>query len=93
MAPPTFFRQYDFDADGCRMLDHWRPAEHSSEQVTQSLRCYSPQDLRLLLEGTGLVLVQLEPGGAVDYEAGTYTPSVPLEQAMQFRALLRHESE
>jgi hypothetical protein len=93
MATSTFARQYGFDADGSRMLDHWWPAGRRAEQVTQSLRCYSPQDLRLLLEGTGLVLAQVEPAGAVDYEAGTYTPSVPLEQAMQFRALLRHEAE
>jgi len=93
MSASTFVRQYDFDADGCRMLDHWWQAERPAERVTQSLRCYSPQDLRLLVEGTGLVLEQVEPGGAVDYEAGTYASSVPLEQAMQYRALLRHDSE
>jgi SAM-dependent methyltransferase len=92
MATSTFVRHYDFDADGCRMLDHWWPAGQPTERVTQSLRCYSPQDLRLLLEGTGLVLEQVEPGGAVDYEAGTFASSVPLEQAMQYRALLRHDA-
>jgi SAM-dependent methyltransferase len=92
MNTPTFVRQYGFDADGCRMLDHWWQAERPDERVTQSLRCYSPQDLRLLLEGTGLVLERVEPGGAVDYEAGTYASSVPLEQAMQYRAFLHHSS-
>lgn len=77
MATSTFVRQYDFDADGCRMLDHWWQAERPDEQVTQLLRCYSPQDLRSLTEGTGLILEQVEPGGAVDYEAGTSASSVP----------------
>lgn len=93
MATSAFMRQYDFDADSCRMLDHWWHAERPTEPVTQSLRCYSPQDLRLLLEGTGLVLAQVEAGGAVDYDAGTYTSAVPLAQAMQYRALLRHDAE
>ncbi|HEX7736567.1 MAG TPA: class I SAM-dependent methyltransferase [Ktedonobacteraceae bacterium] len=93
MTASTFARQYDFDADGCRMLDHWWPVGYPEERVTQSLRCYSPQDLRLLLKGTGLVLEHVEPGGAVDYDIGTYASLVPLEQAMQFRASLRLASD
>lgn len=93
MSTSPFARQYDFDADGCRMLDHWWAIEHPAERVTQSLRCYSPQDLRLLLHGTGLTLEHIEPGGAVNYETKTYSASVPLGQAMQFRAYLRFVSD
>ena len=90
MSRATFVRQYDFDADACRMLDHWWSPEEPGERVTQSLRCYSPQDLRLLLEGTGLILEHIEAGGALDYDTGTWTARAPLSQAMQFRAHLRH---
>lgn len=90
MSTSTYVRQYDFDADSCRLLDHWWPVGRPTEQVTQSLRCYSPQDIRLLAEETGLVLKRVEPGGAVDYEAGIYTSHVPLAQAMQFCAYLCH---
>jgi len=38
----------------------WRVG-HEDDAVTQSHRCYSPSDLRLLLEGTGLSLVDVEP--------------------------------
>jgi hypothetical protein len=38
----------------------WR-AGHEADAVTQSLRCYAPADLRLLLEGTDLDLVEIEP--------------------------------
>ncbi|HEX8033962.1 MAG TPA: methyltransferase domain-containing protein [Ktedonobacterales bacterium] len=91
MTTSTFVREYGFDADGCRMLDHWWPPQHEDQRVTQSLRCYSPQDLRLLLKGTGLILERLVPGGAVDYEAHSYTSNVSLERAMQYCAHLRRE--
>jgi hypothetical protein len=38
----------------------WRQG-HEDDAVIQSLRCYSPADLRLLLEGTGLSLLEVEP--------------------------------
>lgn len=85
---PGTRRRYDFDADGCRMLDRWWPVEDERAAVTQSLRCYAPADLRLLLAGTGLALETLEPGGAMDYAAMRYSPRVPLHQAMQYLAKL-----
>ena len=82
-------RRYDFDADGCRWLDHWWSADGKEEDgVTQSLRCYSPADLRLLLEGTGLTLVDLEPGGTMDWEEGVYHEKAPLNKAISYTAKL-----
>ena len=48
----------------------------------RSLRCYSPADLRLLLEDTGLRLREVRPGGHWDPDARVYTPQVPLARAM-----------
>jgi hypothetical protein len=45
--------------------------------VTQSLRPFSPTALRLLLEGTGLVLDTIEPDASEEHKE-----RVPLEQAM-----------
>jgi SAM-dependent methyltransferase len=81
-------RRYGFDADGVRMLDTWWPHDSEEQAVTQSLRCYGPADLRLLLEGTGLALIGLEPGGAWDAEAQEWHDQVPLAQAMGYRARL-----
>lgn len=67
----------EFDPDGCRLLQRiWPVGEDESQAVTQSLRCYSPADLRLLLEGTGLALHTIEP-----YESEDHAARVPLEQA------------
>jgi SAM-dependent methyltransferase len=81
-------RRYDFDANMCRMLDRWWPIGDESRAITQSLRCYSPADLRMLLEGSDLALLDVVPGGAVDFNAGVYRERVPLGQAMQYLAVL-----
>jgi SAM-dependent methyltransferase len=80
-------RQYGFDAAGCRMTDRWWQRDDPSNAVEQSLRCYSPADLALLLEGTGLALTAVEPGGAVDRATGAYHPGAPLTRAMSYLAI------
>ena len=70
----------EFDADGCRLEQtYWPAAEDQSQSVTQSLRCYSPADLRLLLEGTRLALHTIEP-----YESDDHEKRVPLKQAAHY---------
>ncbi len=81
-------RRYGFDPVGCRMLDAWWTMDAPGTRVVQSLRCYAPADLRLLLEGTGLRLDLIEPGGGWDAGEGAWLPRVPLERAMSYEALL-----
>jgi len=82
-------RRYDFDANGCRMLDTWWRKEHEGDQITQSLRCYSPVDFKLLMKDIDLNLVHCEPGGEMNYESGQYTEQVELGKAMTFMAKLK----
>ncbi len=89
MVTDSFVREYGFDADGCRLLDHWWAPGQDDARVTQSLRCYSPQDLRMLLQESGLALDRVVAGGAVDYAAKVYHPQVSLGHAMQYCAYLR----
>jgi len=81
--------RFDFDADGCRLEESmWPVDEDESQSVTQSLRCYSPADFRLLLEGTGLILQSMDP-----YESTwDYDKPVPLKEAAIYLAKLVHES-
>jgi SAM-dependent methyltransferase len=72
-----------FDGEGSRMTEEmWREG-HEEEAFSQTLRCYAPADLRLLLEGTGLTLAALEP-----YEDQWYSEPCPLEDAMLYLAKL-----
>lgn len=82
-------RRYNFDADGCRWVDTWWTIDQPEEAVQQSLRCYSPADLRMLLEPTGLHLTHVKPGGTMDWVQGKWLPTVPLGKAMNYVAQLR----
>jgi SAM-dependent methyltransferase len=78
----------DFDAYECRLEDSiWPVGADESQAVTQSLRCYSPADLRLLIEGTGLALREIEP-----YESEDHDKRVPLTEALFYLAKLVPEA-
>jgi hypothetical protein len=83
-------REYGFDAGKCALTDTWWMKENPSIKTIQTLRCYSPADLALLLEGSGLTILENFPGGFVDYSSGTYIPEVPLHQAMSYITRLVH---
>lgn len=52
-----------FDPIHCRWIDEWQPTQEPEKALAQALRCYTPADLKLLLEGTGLALRHLEFSG------------------------------
>ncbi len=52
-----------YDPTQGRWTDEWEPVEHPENALAQTLRCYTPADLLLLLEGTGLSLQHVEVGG------------------------------
>ena len=77
-------RKYEFDAKKSRLIDTWWRKEAPEKKVYQSLRCYTPADIELLLEGTGLRVEMIEPGGKIDYEAMKFVKKVPIEEAMTY---------
>ena len=54
-----------YDAVQGRWIDEWQPAANLENTLAQTLRCYTPADLLLLLEGTGLRLQHVEMDDAV----------------------------
>lgn len=81
-------RKYDFDVETCRMLDSWWDENEASAVMTQSLRCYSPVDLQLLLQNHKLTLINCDPGGSMDYVNWKYTEKAPMQQAQTYLAKL-----
>jgi SAM-dependent methyltransferase len=49
-----------FDPVHSRWTDEWQPVADPEAALSQTLRCYSPADFLLLLEGTGLALERIE---------------------------------
>jgi SAM-dependent methyltransferase len=72
-----------FDAQRCRMTERMWRVGHEDDAVTQSLRCYSPADLGLLLEGTGLSIRDVEP-----FTDETYAKPCGIADAMLYLAVL-----
>jgi SAM-dependent methyltransferase len=78
-------RRYHFDPVQCRYIDEWQPIAAPSQARTQSIRCYTPADFLLLLEGTGLALTRIEVDGeAVDFTVSGHTMSGPLRTAYSY---------
>lgn len=83
------FRQYSFDVINSKLIDSWWRKGEPEAVVRQYLRCYTPVDFELLLEGTGLELVAIEAGGRVDYEQMEFIKKADLEEAMTYYVKLR----
>jgi len=77
-------RKYEFDATQCRLIDKWWRPNKPEEVVYQSLRCYTPADLKLLLAPTALKIAQIQAGGTIDFEEMEFVSSAPLEKAMTY---------
>jgi SAM-dependent methyltransferase len=78
-----------FDPVLSRYTDTWWEAGQPGRTVSQYGRCYSPADLRLLLEGTGLALTSLVVGEQL-LEPDSPHPGHPalLHTAAQYLAVL-----
>jgi hypothetical protein len=62
-----------------RWIDEWQPTAHPENTLAQTLRCYTPADLLLLLEGSGLCLKTVEiDGQAVEVTGNQRTRSTDL---------------
>ena len=74
-----------------RWIDEWQPTAHPEHTLAQTLRCYTPADLILLLEGTGLRLARVEIAGqTVDVHANRITPAARwFENDYSYLAVLR----
>jgi SAM-dependent methyltransferase len=78
-------RRSHFDPLHCRWIDEWQPTAEPGQALAQTVRCYTPADFLLLLDGTGLALQRIEVDGQVlDVEADAITTSGPLMEAYSY---------
>jgi hypothetical protein len=81
-------RSYDFDCNGSRLIDKWWLPENPDEVYFQSLRCYTPADLEMLLSDSKLKLLEIMPAGTIDFEIMEFVEQADLENAMTYFVLL-----
>jgi hypothetical protein len=78
-----------FDPVYSRWIDEWQPMAEPDKALAQTVRCYTPMDLLLLLEGTGLGLKRIEVNGCeVDFSTNQIALSEPLMEAWSYLAQL-----
>jgi SAM-dependent methyltransferase len=78
-----------FDPVYSRRIDEWQPVAEPDKALAQTIRCYTPVDFRLLLEGTGLALQRIEvDGGEVDFSTNRIALSEELLEAWAYLAQL-----
>lgn len=78
-------RKYEYDTENARMLDHWWEIDFSNDIVTQSLRCYTVNEISNLCAEARLSIVGIFPGGAYDFEAGKYKEQATLNECLSYR--------
>ena len=77
-------RAYDFDPIGGRFLDQWWPIGDKSQSITQTVRCYTPADFILLIEGTGLAVEMFAVDGNTFQADERSTVAHPLWDAFSY---------
>jgi len=78
-----------FDPVYSRWIDEWQPTVEPAKALAQTVRCYTPMDFLLLLEGTGLALKRIEVDGCeVDFSTNQIALSGPLMEAWGYLAQL-----
>jgi len=78
-----------FDPLHSRWIDEWQPVASPEQALAQTVRCYSPADFLLLLEGTGLSLRWIDVNGTeLDFASSEIITSGPLMEEYYYRALL-----
>lgn len=79
-------RTYDYDLSNHRMVDTW---EEAGKKERQSLRCYRLEEMKTMCQKSDLEIIQVFPGGAMDYDRGTYQEIASLDTCMLYKLILR----
>lgn len=69
-----------YDGIKNRWVDVWEPKNHPEQRQIQSIRCYTPADFCLLIDGTGLkIQTILFNGEEIDFRKSEITFTTPFE--------------
>ncbi|WHY26671.1 class I SAM-dependent methyltransferase [Bacillus wiedmannii] len=86
-------RKYEYDSENARMLDHWWEPDSSNDIVTQSLRCYTIDEISNLCAEAHFSIVGIFPGGAYDFEEGKYKEQASLNECLSYRIKVKKSKD
>lgn len=82
-------RKYSYDYQNNRMNDTWWHMDQSDDTYTQSLACYSHEEIFALADAAGLTVVGYYPGGNMDYEEHNWENTASLNDCLAYRIKLK----
>ncbi|HFK1546426.1 MULTISPECIES: class I SAM-dependent methyltransferase [Bacillus] len=86
-------RKYEYDSENARMLDHWWETDSSNDIVTQSLRCYTIDEINNLCAEARFSIVGIFPGGAYDFEERKYKEQASLNECLSYRIKVKKSKD
>ncbi|GEN29816.1 SAM-dependent methyltransferase [Cerasibacillus quisquiliarum] len=81
-------RKYGFIEETNEMTDTWWHVDNPENVYTQTLTCYSPDDIVELANQANLKVKAFYPGGAMDFDTWTYNETVSLSSCLSYRVKL-----
>jgi SAM-dependent methyltransferase len=78
-------RVYGYDESLNRMTDTWWEDNEPNEKYTQSLACYSQEEIYSLCKKANLKIIAYYPGGAMDFENWKFHETVSLSECLSYR--------
>ncbi|HGP3674277.1 MULTISPECIES: class I SAM-dependent methyltransferase [Bacillus cereus group] len=93
MLLSSAMRKYEYDSINERMLDHWWHPNNPNDIVTQSLRCYTVDEISNLCAEASLSIVGIFPGGAYDFEEGKYKEQASLNECLSYRIKVKKSKD
>ncbi|MFJ7828466.1 class I SAM-dependent methyltransferase [Psychrobacillus sp. NPDC096623] len=81
-------REYGYDVQTNRMIDTWW-AENSNDKVVQSLACYTPEEVIALCQRANLKVLEIYPGGAMDYDKWVFQENTTIDECLSYRIKIR----
>ncbi|MFF2755881.1 class I SAM-dependent methyltransferase [Psychrobacillus sp. NPDC058041] len=78
-------REYGYDDNNCRMTDTLWQTDSPNETITQTLACYSTDEINSLCLQAGLQIIAFYPGGAMNFNTWRFEEVASLSNCLSYR--------
>lgn len=85
-------RIYGYDERQNRMTDTWWQTDYPKDKSTQSLACYTPDEIYALCKQANLEIIAYFPGGAMDFQQWQYHELTSLNECLSYRIKVKKKS-
>lgn len=82
-------REYGYDEQTNRMTDTLWKRNSPEDKIVQSLACYTPEEIVALCQEANLEILEIYPGGAMDYDKWVYQENTTIDECLTYRIKIR----